>query len=283
MLTIVSFSRYCLPSFQTWKPEKGYLLKVTYLVGGTARKWTQVWLQRPCCAVPGEGTPLAKLWYLRGHLWPFCMSGGPQTNGDCSLQTRILVTLSGKRSHELLQSQKEIKSSWAGSFSHGWSQCRLSIPLSPATPLSSFLHITSLHVYLSCPTLCNPMDCSPSRLLCPWNFTGKNTRVGCHFLLQGIFSTQGQNPCLLHWQADSLPLHHLESCTPQLNRNSYSTFCFCLLCEGEKKAEVNELLIAKVTKGHLPQSAYFSMILQVCSYLPWTSLIYNRVIIISDI
>ena len=30
--------------------------------------------------------------------------------------------------------------------------------------------------------------------------------VGCHFLLQGIFSTQGSNLCLLHWQADSLPL-----------------------------------------------------------------------------
>ena len=37
---------------------------------------------------------------------------------------------------------------------------------------------------------------------------GKNTRVGCRALLQGIFWTQGlnQNPCLLHWQADSLPL-----------------------------------------------------------------------------
>ena len=33
--------------------------------------------------------------------------------------------------------------------------------------------------------------------------------MGCHFLLQGIFPTQGSNlclPCLLHWQADSLPL-----------------------------------------------------------------------------
>ena len=37
----------------------------------------------------------------------------------------------------------------------------------------------------------------PSRLLCPWNFRGKNTGVGCHFLLQGIFPTQGLNPCLL--------------------------------------------------------------------------------------
>ena len=46
----------------------------------------------------------------------------------------------------------------------------------------------------SCPTLCDPMDCS----LCPWNFPGKSTGVGCHFLLQGIFLTQGSNPGLLH-------------------------------------------------------------------------------------
>ena len=44
---------------------------------------------------------------------------------------------------------------------------------------------------------------------CPWNFPGKKTGVGYHFLLQGIFPTQGLNPCLLHWQADSLPLNHL--------------------------------------------------------------------------
>ena len=50
--------------------------------------------------------------------------------------------------------------------------------------------------------------------LCPWNFPGKNTRVGCRFLIQGIFETQGSNLCLLRllpWQADSLPLHHLGS------------------------------------------------------------------------
>ena len=46
----------------------------------------------------------------------------------------------------------------------------------------------------------------PTRLLCLWDFQGKNTRVGCHFLLQGIFSTQGSNTHLLHWQADSLLL-----------------------------------------------------------------------------
>ena len=47
------------------------------------------------------------------------------------------------------------------------------------------------------------------RLLCPWDSPGKNTGVGCHFLLQGIFPTQGSNLhflCLLLWQEDSLPL-----------------------------------------------------------------------------
>ena len=45
----------------------------------------------------------------------------------------------------------------------------------------------------SCPTLGDPKDCSPARILCPWDFSGKNTGVGCHFLLQGIFLTQGLN------------------------------------------------------------------------------------------
>ena len=65
------------------------------------------------------------------------------------------------------------------------------------------MHAKSLHL---CPTLCDPVDC---RLLCPWDSLGKSTGVGCHFLLQGIFPTQGLNPgllCLLHWQAGSLRL-----------------------------------------------------------------------------
>ena len=39
-----------------------------------------------------------------------------------------------------------------------------------------------------------------------WDYPGENPRTGCHFLLQGIFRTQGSNACLLHWQASSLPL-----------------------------------------------------------------------------
>ena len=56
-----------------------------------------------------------------------------------------------------------------------------------------------------------PDALQPARLLCPWDFPGKNTRMGCHFLLQGIFLTPGLNPRLLHWQADSLPVSHLGS------------------------------------------------------------------------
>ena len=70
----------------------------------------------------------------------------------------------------------------------------------------NYLHAKLL---LSRPILCNPMDLYPTRLFCPWDFLGKNTVVACHFLLQGIFPTQGLNPhllCLLPWQASSLPL-----------------------------------------------------------------------------
>ena len=51
-----------------------------------------------------------------------------------------------------------------------------------------------------------PRGLSPTRLLCPWGSPGKSTGVGCHFLLQGNFPTQGSNSSLLrllHWQASS--------------------------------------------------------------------------------
>ena len=54
-----------------------------------------------------------------------------------------------------------------------------------------------------------PNGLQPAKVLCLWDSPGKNTGVGCHALLQGIFPTQGWNPrllCLLHWQVGSLPL-----------------------------------------------------------------------------
>ena len=49
-----------------------------------------------------------------------------------------------------------------------------------------------------CLTLCDPTDCSPPGFSVHGNSPGKNTGVGCHTLLQGIFLTQGSNPGLLH-------------------------------------------------------------------------------------
>ena len=58
--------------------------------------------------------------------------------------------------------------------------------------------------------------------ICPWDFLGKNTGVSCHFLLQGIFPTQGLKPWLLHcrwilyhWATNySISLLYLELVTP---------------------------------------------------------------------
>ena len=57
-----------------------------------------------------------------------------------------------------------------------------------------------------CLTLCDPMD--PTRFFCPWYFSGKKTRVGCHFLLQGIFLTQGSNSGFLPWRRILYLLSH---------------------------------------------------------------------------
>ena len=54
------------------------------------------------------------------------------------------------------------------------------------------------------------MDCRTARLLCPWNFLAKNTRVSSHFLLQEIFPTQGLNLGLLHCRQILYCLNHQE-------------------------------------------------------------------------
>ena len=51
-----------------------------------------------------------------------------------------------------------------------------------------------------CLTPCDPHGLQPARLLCPWDFPSKNTGVGCHLLLKGIFPTQGSNSGLLHYR-----------------------------------------------------------------------------------
>ena len=72
-------------------------------------------------------------------------------------------------------------------------------------------------VALSCLTICDPMDCSPPGASVHGDSPGKDTGVGCHAFLQGIFLTQGSNPRLvypLHWQVGSLPIATWEAWLP---------------------------------------------------------------------
>ena len=58
----------------------------------------------------------------------------------------------------------------------------------------------------SCLTLCNPMGCSLLQ-----DSPGKSTGMGCHFLLQGIFPTQGSNRVLPPCRQTLYPLSHQET------------------------------------------------------------------------
>ena len=60
----------------------------------------------------------------------------------------------------------------------------------------------------SCLTLCDPVDCSLPGSSVHGIPPGKNTGVGCHFLLQGIFPTQGLNPGLWHCRQILYQLSH---------------------------------------------------------------------------
>ena len=74
---------------------------------------------------------------------------------------------------------------------------------------SDFTHVFSCCSFTElCPSLCDLHGLQPARVLCPWNSPGKNTGVGSHSLLQGIFPTQGWNPGLLHCRRILYHLSH---------------------------------------------------------------------------
>ena len=86
--------------------------------------------------------------------------------------------------------------------------------LSPRAP-STIVKGESL-VCQSCPALCDLHGVWTTRLLCPWNFRGKNTGMSSHSLLQGIFPKPGIEPGSLALQADSLPPEPPEKSTPNI-------------------------------------------------------------------
>ena len=106
----------------------------------------------------------------------------------------------------------------------------------------------------SCPTLCNTMDCSPPGSSVLGDSPGKNTEVGCHALLQGVFPTHGLNPgvphCrqILYWlghQERQLTHHRdniIETNKPSLNS------CLCHLRQEFEEAKPSDfgVLIGKL-------------------------------------
>ena len=73
-----------------------------------------------------------------------------------------------------------------------FSSCPQSLPASGSFPMSQLFAwggpstgvSAAAKSLQSCPTLCDPIEGSPTRLHHPWDFPGENTGVGCHFLLQ---------------------------------------------------------------------------------------------------
>ena len=107
-----------------------------------------------------------------------------------------------------------------------------------------------------------PYRPQPSRLLRPWDYPGKNTGVGCHVLLQGIFPTQGSNSCLPHLLNCRRILHYwttketLSYYTWEENKNiSHST------CENE-----DQILHIKGIESHILNVVYVALIAGVTHF-----------------
>ena len=114
-----------------------------------------------------------------------------------------------------------------GSFIFLEFSCRSCLFIFEINSLKFILFQSILSIYLgavlclvtqSCPTLCDLMDGSPPGSPVHGDSPGKNTRVGCHALLQGVFPTQGWNPglqiyrqilyCLIHEGSPYLSILH---------------------------------------------------------------------------
>ena len=76
----------------------------------------------------------------------------------------------------------------------------------------------------------------------PWNSPGKNTGVGCHFLLQGIFLTQGLNPGLLHYR--QIPYHLSHQGSPEMGQVHFSREWWGLQHTGGHSPLVREASVA---------------------------------------
>ena len=114
----------------------------------------------------------------------------------------------------------------------------------------------------------------PARLLCPWDFPGKNIGVGCHFLLQGIFfPTQGSNPSLLHCRQ---ALYHLSH-----QRRSYGPGPPALGAHSLSHSTTREILRFLILKHlFIPRMILFFFIIPSIHCWMWNFLSFKKVLYI---
>ena len=110
------------------------------------------------------------------------------------------------------------------------------------------------------PDSLQPHGLQPIRLLSPWDFPGKDTGVGCYFLLLGIFLTQGPNSCLLHGQLSSLLLSQQGSPAKKYNA-SQTWHSAYIVCE----------IIPKLPKSKVPVKGWVQKVLSR-GYREWALL-----------
>ena len=97
---------------------------------------------------------------------------------------------------------------YISSFNHSFNS-KLTI-VNYCLGISTWIYMLCL-VAQSCLTLCDPMDYGPPGSSVHGDSPGKNIKMGCYALLQGIFPTQGLNPGLLHCRQILYHLNHQES------------------------------------------------------------------------
>ena len=129
--------------------------------------------------------------------------------GDAGKQTEDLRSREAYGIHRHLRTGKyKMRCPSSSSESGEKGQIPLSFMFCSIQTLKGFHHSFCLW---ACSVVSNSLrlhGLQPTSLLCLWNFPGKNTGVGCRFLLEGIFPIQGLNLHSLHGQADSLPPSH---------------------------------------------------------------------------
>ena len=146
----------------------------------TERSWLSLWFCL-CCT-----------WPLGLDLIQSITDTGLHLSGEIRNEAKVSLIIRRNRLFMIRKSQFLNQ--------HPWSKQVLRDPVFDSSQSESVSHSVESHsLWLH--------GLWPARLLCPWGSPGKTTGGGCHFLLQGMFPTQGSNPGLLHgWQIHLIPL-----------------------------------------------------------------------------